>query len=451
MSTATAPERHNARIAVAIALIGGLLAVFLRWYFVTHAQVLQPLDDPHVRADAAEYYRYAWNLWHHGTFSAALPGAETYVADSFRDPGYPAFLALWMGLTSSYDAWYATVLLSQAVLGGVTVACMAMAMRHALPRPALVAATLVLACWPHAISIPAYVLSENLLAALCALAIMLVNEAAARPRLWKILLAGLAFAAAGLTNAVVAPLIIPLGVVLLWKRLFSGRQVILLVVITLAPLAAWSLRNATLHDGRSSGYRAEMNLVQGSWPTYHAAYQLWARGDADGRQTLDAIDAEIEAMHRDPQSGLRDLAARMGRAPGTYLAWYAGKPALLWGWDIRMGQGDIYVYPTRSSPFVDNPVWKAGEALAFLLNPFLGLLAVAGTIVAIWQPRSKAGPVCFAVLAAWVTVVYSVLQAEPRYSIPFRASEVALAALAVSEGAAWLRRRARREPHHTPA
>jgi hypothetical protein len=451
MPASGAPERHNARIVAAIALLGGLLATFLRWYFVTHAQVLQPLDDPHVRADAAEYYRYAWNVLHHATFSAALPGADTHLADSFRDPGYPVFLALWMSITPSYDAWYAAVLVSQAVLGGVTVACLALSMGRMLSWPTLASATLVLACWPHAISIPAYVLSENLLAPLCALAILLITQSATRPRAWKFALTGMVLAAAGLTNAVVAPFIIPLGAALFWKRLVSRRHLVILLVATLLPLMAWGMRNAMLPEGRSAAYRAEMNFVQGSWPTYHAAYQLWAHGDATGQQTLHAIDAETEALHEDPQNGLRSIVARMSHAPGTYLAWYLGKPALLWGWDIRMGQGDIYVYPTRNSPFIGNAGWKAMEAVAFMLNPFLAILALTGAILTLLRREPTAAAVGFTVLTAWVTVVYAVLQSEPRYAIPFRAAEIALAALALSAGAQRLRRKAIPEPHHTLA
>lgn len=42
-----------------ITVTGGLIALTLWSYFVTRAQVLQPLDSANVQADAADYYRYA--------------------------------------------------------------------------------------------------------------------------------------------------------------------------------------------------------------------------------------------------------------------------------------------------------------------------------------------------------------------------------------------------------
>lgn len=73
-----------------------LFALILCWYHVSTAIV----DGP-IRGDAIQYYAYAWNLLHHGIFSKDIPVAASVIPDSYRDPGYPLFLALWMKLSGT--------------------------------------------------------------------------------------------------------------------------------------------------------------------------------------------------------------------------------------------------------------------------------------------------------------------------------------------------------------
>ena len=45
-----------------------------------------------------------------------------------------------------------------------------------------------------------------------------------------------------------------------------------------------------------------------------------------------------------------------------------------------------------------------------------------------------------ALMVLYITLIYSVLQAEPRYAIPFRGVEVLLAAIGASQACLWLKR-----------
>ena len=428
-------------MAWAIAGLGALLAVYMRWYFIVHTEVYQPLRGHTDFGGAAEYYRYAWNLFHHHLFSSAYADSPQPLADSFRDPGYPLYLAAFMGIEPAYEEWYALVVLSHAVLGGLTVACIVLALRGALPTWLLAAVAVTTALWPHSVALSAYVLSENLTAPLWALAILLLREAASRQSVVVTIIAGLAFAAAGLTNSVITPLVLPLAAVLAWKRLMPARLVWVLVIAAVLPAGAWSVRNAQVTAGLSSTYRAKVNLVQGSWPTYHLATQLEARHDPVGIATSQAINAEIQVLDTDTTAGLRVMAARMARAPGTTIAWYLGKPALLWGWQVGLGAGGFYIYPTNHSPFVSEPLWRGIEALAFIANGLIAALALAGLGFALLDRKTGVALLGFAVTAGWVTLVYGVLQSDPRYSIPFRGAEMALAASALWTAGGVVRRR----------
>lgn len=436
-----APWKAGPRAAITVAILAGLLAMFMRWFFVTHAQVLQPLYRDADWGDAGQYYRYAWNLFHHGLFSSSAPGSRNPVSDGFRDPAYPALLAIGMAITDSYDQWYTLVIVSQVALGAVTVTCAILAIRDAIPTWLLTVAGIAMATWPHLVSIPAYVLSENLTAPLCAITALALREAAVRRSMGYTMIGGAALALAALSNGVLAPEVLVLALAFAWKRTMSRRQLLLFVAASAVPLLAWGIRNASLSAPLSPALRVEMNLVQGSWPTYHAATQLASVEDPIGAQTIDVINLEIATLHIDRSQGLKVIAERMSHAPGTYAAWYLSKPTLLWGWAIGLGSGDIYMYPTHNSPFITNPIFKAVEAVTFVLNGVLALLATVGVVIIALRRSPPAAMITFAVTAAWVTVVYGVLQSDARYSTPFRPAEIALACVAASAAVGYIRGR----------
>jgi len=103
----------TSRLVVAVLAVI-VFALSLRWYYLATAVVSDP-----VRGDAVEYYNYAWNLLNRHVFSMSPPGSEVVTPDSYRDPGYPLLMAVWMAITNDLDRWYAGVLLTQAALGAL--------------------------------------------------------------------------------------------------------------------------------------------------------------------------------------------------------------------------------------------------------------------------------------------------------------------------------------------
>lgn len=434
MHTDHAENARRNRAGILIAVLGGVLALLLRWYFVTHAQVLQDVNQENIRGDAVQYYRYAWNMLHRGVYSSASPATAVAVPNSFRDPGYPLLMATVLAATGSFPAFYGAMLLIQAFLGALTVSFLVLAARRWLPTAGLAAAAVLMAIWPHSISITAYLLSETLVGLLCASALLALSSSAHRPSLGRYLLTGLTFGLAAMTNAVLIPFAALLAIILWWRKLAVRKLAIALALASLVLPMAWGLRSLTLPPSTSATSRAITNLVQGSWPTYHVAYQLAAtEGDPESMDQLRGMQYEMDLLQKDPLAGLALMGHRMSELPLPYLRWYLGKPKLLWDWDIRIGQGDIYVYATRSSPFEKGGPWTPVEAFCFLVNPLLMLLALIGVVSALARRDGMTGLTC-AVLALYVTLIYSVLQSEPRYSIPFRGIEILLAV----SGVFWL-------------
>lgn len=416
-----------------------LLSLGLRLQYVVHAQVLQPVyDQQHVRADGVEYYAYARNLLKHHTFSMAPESGAAPAPDSFRDPGYPAFLAAWMAIWPDWGSWYAAVLLSQAVLGGLTIPLGMMLARRWMPLPWLTAAGTLMALWPHSITINSFILSESLVGFLTVAGLAWLGRALDADR-GKAAMGGTAvLAMAGLSNAVLMPAATMVALWLAACRRINRQIALALFIFPLLIGGAWQARNALLTTSSSTTGRALINLDQGSWPEYHSAYQGAMRREPESIETMRAIDEETALLQRDPAQGLLGILGRLSKRPVHYAAWYLSKPLLLWGWNIRMGQGDIYVYPTRASPFVDNSALRVVAAICRALNPVLLAAMIAGWIVLAWRRQHVLPSLHLtAAVTVYVTLLYSLLQAEPRYAIPFRPLEILLATWVI-----WLMTRA---------
>lgn len=431
-----------------------LFAFGLRWYYVSHAVVLNP-----VRGDATQYYAYALNLSNHGVFSKDLPDAATIHPDNYRDPGYPVFLALWMKILGTGDAWYAGVLLSQALLGALTVTLATQLGRYWLPLRWAAAAGVVMALWPHSITINGYLLSETLFGFLTVLGTLICAQALQRQNLRYTVLAGLTLGAAALTNAILLPFGILLAALFAWRKLAPRKLCFALALGAFALPSAWAVRNAIVVvpvAGTSSTDRALLNLAQGSRPEFQSAWRDSVLGDDDAKAkasiVFQHVDDDYAQLRSSPLHGVAAIFRRFAQHPLQIAQWYLiEKPALLWGWSIEIGQGDIFVFPTRNAPFQIQPIWIALAAICSAANTTLMLLALAAVFLTSWfqlnrpgirpLPASRAALVTTVFLVAFVTLVYSTLQAEPRYSIPFRPFEILLALTTLRAGATWWQRR----------
>ena len=433
----SSPENFGERCCLpwsSMLLLVGLLALSVRIYYVTHVVVFQPANMPNAHGDAAQYYNYARNLIEHHVFSADPPSAFLPVGDSFRDPGYPAFLAIWMTIFPQWDSWYAAILLSQAVLGSLTVMLWVSVGRHVMPTPWLIAAGVIMAIWPHSVTSSSDIMSETLYGFLVAFALFIFCVAQQRESVAWALASGLCFTMAALTNAVLLPFAALVVLYAVLRRRINGRVAFVLVATVLALTIPWAIRNNMQRtDQPSSSDRAIMNFVQGSWPIYHDANKAsLIMQDAGATRALNQINSEISVMEHDHRAGLSMIGQRMALAPGSYALWYLGKPALLWDWNLRIAAGDIYFHVTYHSPFEVNPLWRSIAALCHTCNRLLMLLCLLGCVLALDRNALSLEAANTALLLVFITLVHSVLQAEPRYSTPYRGAEILLGVFAVS-------------------
>lgn len=420
----------------------GLLAFGFRYYYLTHAQVLQPFyDQQHARADGVEYYAYARNLVHHGVFSKAPEGTFPLIGDSFRDPGYPVFLAAWMKIYPTWPSWYPAVLLSQGMLSALSVMLALYIGRQWMPIAWLAGGGVLMAVWPHNVSMSSFLLSESLFGFFCMLGVALLTLGVHRRSVAWTGVAGVGFALGALTNAVLLPFAPLLGLYLFFRRYITLAMLAWLLAGALILPAAWMGRNISLPPamGVSSTGRALDTLVFGSWPDFYEALNASRRKDPAAVAYLDKVAWEVALINQNLMAGLTEVARRISADPPGYARWYLSKPALLWGWSIRLGQGDIYVYPTRNSPFEENVAYRAVAAVCHTINRLLFFFMLLGWALALWSRQKAPGSLTAStLLLAFITAVYTTLQSEPRYSIACRPLEILLATFSLYRITVWL-------------
>lgn len=407
------------------ALVITLVALALRFIYLFGA------DSPiQIAGDINDYVRYAWNLGHYGVYSSAPFSDAPPAPDAFRPPGYPLFLLLAMWAADFGPQWMPIAKVLQVLLSSATVLLTMLLARHWLkPAPAL-AAGAIIAIWPHHIVFASTLLSETVYGFWATLALWLAAVAWRRRSHWLATAAGVAFGYAALINTLV--FLFPLAIMALAFVRGRPRPALLLLGGFLAVYAAWWVASPSPNsDGRSNAYRAQMNLVQGSWPHYHAAWRA-RRQHESAAEIMRQIKREVVLMADAPEQAMSEIGSRIARDPWGYARWYAiEKPYLLWDWDIQLGWGGFHFLPVRSSPYDRQPVFKATAAFARLANPWIFTLAALAAIASLpgWSRRSEL-PFAYMLVAAfalYVTGLHVVLQAEPRYSIPYRPMQALLA------------------------
>lgn len=382
------------------------LALLIRLHYVLTAEIVNPLGG-----DAREYVGYAQNILRGYFGIGAAP-------DAYRSPGYPTLVSAAMSFGGN---WYPRLQLWQAALGAGTVTLTAYLGRRFVPVWGALAAATLLALWPHHIAFSAEILSEVSFGFCLMGALLLTALALERQSTPLGAGAGVAWATTGLINpiSILLPFVIAASAWLLAGR----RAVVIMLAPALLGLAAWSMRPA---EGGSE--RVWVNLVQGSWPLYHRAY-VSRNAHPEPARIIAEIDAESTLAVKDHIAGLESIASRFKSEPVKYVRWYATKPYLLWDWDIRISDAfGPYVHVARRSILETVPLsWVKSAAKA--VTPLFFWLSLAGCALAFVRGTPAARMVTTAFV--YFTVVHWVLQAEPRYSVPYRAIQLMISIYAV--------------------
>ena len=429
-------SEHRLFWLAAIILIAAA-ATYLRIGAVTNTVI----DTP-IRADAADYYFYAYNLGHHGVYSKTPVGHGRPVPDAVRSPGYPLFLTPLVSWPPT-DRMLLDINLLQVLLGvGTVLITFSLCLRF-MPRTAAMLAALFTAVSPHLVSFTAYLLSETLFTFLLVLTLWLITGIQSGHRRYLFAFAsGLLLAAAALTRPVMDYFMVPLAGLLLFQ--FGPRQGTRLALVCLAGFAVltlpWTLRNLLTLGQVSDPTLMTKTLLHGMYPNFTYA------GEAQSRGFPYRFDPRAAQISRDLGSVLAEIGRRFHDQPLVHLKWYLlGKPVALFSWNMVQGMGDVFVYPVTRSPYWTAPLFRFTHALMHLLHwPLVALSAVAAVLA--WVPRCMRlfGETAvftlrlLSLLLAYYVLVHMVGAPFPRYSVPLRPVTYALSVFTVYAGYRYL-------------
>ena len=296
---------------------------------------------------------------------------------------------------------------------------------------ALTVAGLVAIC-PHLVALAGYILSETLFSFVLLSAILCYIVALERDRYAFFGIAGGLFGYAFLTNetVLILPLILALITFVNYQKSIGSalnrnlvlKLVLFLSVFLLFPLS-WNLRNIMVipSDAPRAADRAIQTLSHGAYPGFihnDPAYKYYPyledpRQPQFGESLKSFSEIFIERFREDP---LR------------YIRWYFfQKPYYFWSWNILQGQGDIYVYPLKTSLYQKAPLIELTRLTMKTLHIWILLLCAASFFAVVAIQAGKAQdrivvqiPLLMLVTCLYYTLLYSVFAPWPRYSVPLR-------------------------------
>lgn len=392
------------------AMLVFVFSVALRFSYVNTAIV----DNP-FRADAGRYFSLATNVVTQHSYS--LSSEAPFLPSTYITPGYPLFLAIWVGITDSVQSFYALLLNFQALLG---VSCAMLVFVLGLELGGLgvaVAAGLLFAISPHHVIATGYVLTECLFTFLLLLSAVVCLQATRRNLRKLFFIAGVVIAFAALVRPVA--LLFPLLLVpVVWKSMGNkawSRLLLLCVAMALvwAPWQAW--KSSQQITGEPDLVTASLTL--GSYPNLiYKSPELRGfpyREDRsfDGKNLVESINL---------------ISSRVANDPAQYIYWYfIGKPLTYWGSSIIAGAGGPFIYPVITSIYHRNPAVAASLHFMMLTHAFWVLIAAVTACFGLpYLFRSPAGTnACFVfylavILLVYFTVIHSLLAPLPRYAYP---------------------------------
>lgn len=378
-----------------------------------------------IRGDAVAYVQYASNLIEHGVFSKE--GNDQPLPDSYWSPGYPVFLALSATLAGFFKVgFYPLALFLQAIMGGLIAALVFSFGRFVLPQVGAIAAATLTSLSPHLTTHGGYILSETLFCFLLLSGLFCYVKAINQHySVWFAAVGGAFLGLAYLTS----PVMLFVPIILVLRLLFLGyisktvqlppRFPAVFLTCFFVFVVGWSIRDKVSVDEQqlSSSDRAFENLIIGSHSNFH---DVWR---ANPRDPENPSDLDNKQYKNDHHAFYAELASRILAEPAHYLRWYfIQKPSELWGWDILVGYGDIYVYRVDASLYHKSKLALVSLVLMKQIHFWLFGAALLGLLFVLREKNKDQKETILSVYVCLfcVSAVYVILHTDARYSIPLR-------------------------------
>lgn len=422
------------KILIILAVVG----IVIFGFYTRFEMITKTIVDHPIRADAADYYFYAFNLRHYGVYSKQQTDgtsdfSKKLVPDAVRPPGYSLFLLPFVEFPPTAEM-VRHITFSQAVASAVTIFVAFGVFITFLSWPWAMAACLLLAMSPHLISMNVYVLTETLFTFLLVLSAWFMAKVASR-KTWKWAFAlGVILGCALLVKPTMKYFIVFL--IPAFFLFFTRKQAIILLSAVIVgyslAIGPWLIRNVVIEPGSTGNSLAVGSVHKGIYPGLMYKNNPRTYGLPNHYDPTWKERQEMGLV-------LRELLNRFREDPAQYLRWYLiGKPVMLFSWNMIVGIGDIFVYPIVSSSYYGSASFQLMHRIMGVLHWPLVILALTASIL-VWLPSIKnVLTEEMIVITRFVTVLFFYFllihvagTPLPRYSIPLRPFIYGMGMLAV--------------------
>lgn len=402
-----------------------LLLTFLAFFYRLHYSEVTEIYEP-IRADAAQYLKYAANLRFYGVFSQDYPPKNIPPQpDQYRTPGYPIFLSIVMKLGGEKH-YYSNIILVQATLGALLVPFTYLIARNLLSIGLSILSSVLVLLSPHLVSLGSYILTETLFSFMLLISVFLYFKAESSGKRFIFAMAGASFGLAYLVTPTVffIPFILAtINCVLYYNNGISSvlkKQAVFVLCFTLF-VAGYSGRNFVNVKPENKEGRAWENIVFGTYPSY-------LHKDLKYKNYPNRDDPRFNEYAKSVKIFLSDFIPKVEEDPVKYIKWFfLGKPMVLWQWNILQGQGDVYIYPVTTSLFTSSFLAKLIHQTMKYLHPIVLVVTLLGGICYLLSLRRKEKldnmdifSLSIYGILLYYTALYVVFAALPRHSIPLR-------------------------------
>jgi hypothetical protein len=147
---------------------------------------------------------------------------------------------------------------------------------------------------------------------------------------------------------------------------------------------------------------------------------VWRANPRDPENPFDIDNKKYKNNHSGFYS---ELFNRVKAEPLHYLHWYfIQKPLELWGWDILVGYGDIYVYRVDASLYHKSKLALVSLVLMKQIHFLLFAFALVGLFFVLREQNKNQKETILSLYLCLlcVSAVYVVLHTDARYSVPLR-------------------------------
>jgi len=409
-----------ALISVGLIIIFGF---YLRIGSLKDTVVIDPL-----RADAGQYYMYAYNLRHKHIYSREIGDSMDFKSpvtpDAVRSQGYPLFLALFVDGPPTMKI-IKNILSAQVIISTLTIFIAFLFFKSFLSRFWAVVASFLVALSPHLIVANGYILTETLFCFLIVAAAWQLSLFTIKPSLFSANIMGILMGIASLVRPGIKyfPLLMIFFLILHYgkkKGIYFSLMMLLGLSLIFSP---WAIRNI-IKFKTTSDKRLMINFL------HHGMYPDFTFDETPESYGYPYLyDHRSGEISRDISSVVNEISRQFYVEPLKHIEWFAlKKPVAFWSWNIVQGMGDVFVYPVLKSPYFYKKLFKGTHSLAYFLHRWLILLCIAGGLM-IWAlPASFFGlpqrSIIIArftsVLLIYFTFIHMIGAPFPRYSVPLR-------------------------------